>query len=159
VRAGRQRKSESHSATNALHLCPGKCSRTFINPFGKGIQRLMIRPLLGLNYKKEAKLMDEIERKIFLNIVERILKSRSEPVSEVELSEVQETRSQALNLIYNKSKAARGYIDVCMTMYAQALMEDKADMLIDGMQKLYELIFGAEEGEESSCTKRTEGKS
>jgi len=91
--------------------------------------------------------MNENERKMFLSIVERIIKANSGPVSKVELSELQETRRQALNLIYNKSKAARGYIDVCMTMYAQALMEDKDDMLIDGLRKLYEIIFGAEEGD------------
>lgn len=114
---------------------------------------------LGLKYKKEAKLMNEEERKIFVSIVEKMLKLDETPMSEKNLTELQETRRQALNLIYKKSTAARNYIDLCMTLYGRSVMEEKSDIMIDGMKKLYELIFGPDEKEEMSCTKRTEKKS
>ena len=64
-----------------------------------------------------------------MNEEERMLELDETPTSEIKMTELQETRRQALNLIYKKSKAARNFIDLCMTLYGRSVMEDKSDMM------------------------------
>lgn len=103
--------------------------------------------------------MDDDEREAFLSIINRVLKSRNKPFFDNETPGIQETRLLALDLIYKKSPPARNYIGLCMTLYARAIMEGKSDMMIDGMKKLYELVFGPDEKEEKPCTIKTDAKS
>ncbi len=86
--------------------------------------------------------MNEDMKKELMEIVKGILKHSGDTT--VDLEAQAETRLKALSLVYRESKKIRGFIDVCMTMYTRAVIEEKDDILIDGMVKLYEMIFDVE---------------
>ncbi|HBF42337.1 MAG TPA: hypothetical protein DDW42_01665 [Desulfobacteraceae bacterium] len=86
--------------------------------------------------------MDKNEAQEFIDSIKKVIAKQGDSVSKVSLSDAEGIRAMTLNLVYKESPKIRGFIDICMTMYTRASIEDKTDILLDGMEKLYDMIFG-----------------
>ena len=82
--------------------------------------------------------MDKESKQTLLDIVKGMINSRD---TTIELTEQEEIRRKALIMIYKESPKIRGYIDLCMIMYTRAVIEEKDDILVDAIAKLYSMIF------------------
>ena len=85
--------------------------------------------------------MNKEKRAALLSISKQIVElSKKKPVLKME--EVDEARLALLNIIFQTSEIGRLYIDMCMSIYAEATRQDKREILMDGLIKLSEIVFG-----------------
>lgn len=87
----------------------------------------------------------DIENEL-MGLGDRVIALLKKKSNQKPLSVSVKKRAEALYTLYTSDEKTRAYLDVCMTIFSRALIENKTDMYFDGMIKLNEIIFGRERG-------------